>query len=104
MQIVQKSSSGDGMQKMKTEKRATETWGYQILPTLYSNYQKVLNLPAAAVIIGQHSLSHTLKPIDINTHTKTKTHTKYLITFFLHPISIYAEKNSVENHFCSFYV
>lgn len=26
---------------MKTEKRATETWGFQILPTLYSTYQKV---------------------------------------------------------------
>lgn len=27
--------------KLNTEKRATETWGYQILPTLYSVYQKV---------------------------------------------------------------
>lgn len=39
--IIQKSSSGDGMHRMKTERRATETWGYQILPTLYSTYQKV---------------------------------------------------------------
>lgn len=59
MQIVQKSSSGDGLQKMKTEKRATETWGYQILPTLYSNYQKVLNLPAAADHRPALNLSHT---------------------------------------------
>lgn len=29
--------------KLNTEKRATETWGYQILPTLYSVYQKVHN-------------------------------------------------------------
>lgn len=30
--------------KLNAEKRATETWGYQILPTLYSVYQKVVKL------------------------------------------------------------
>lgn len=39
--MAQKSSSGDRLHRIKTEKRATETWGYQILPTLYSTYQKV---------------------------------------------------------------
>lgn len=39
--MAQKSSSGDHLHRIKTEKRATETWGYQILPTLYSTYQKV---------------------------------------------------------------
>lgn len=114
--FVQKSSSGDGKHKTKTEKRATETWGFQILPTLYSSYQKVFcplmnvynTLSLFSIISIKFCLCHNLclhfskfqlSFFEISIHcflfmfslqnTKKKNQLKIL---FLHSIEFYINK------------
>lgn len=71
--------------KMIAEKHATETWGFQVLPSLYSKYQKVDEIESicfSSLLQLLYFFFYSKRKLSVQYSLKSKIRFSFLILFF----------------------